>query len=71
MKFYTGVIKMKYLITEMEMKFLMIGRASLVTQMLKNLPAMQEAQVQSLGQEDSLEKSKLLTSNKAYLILPT
>ena len=62
---------MKYLITEMEMKFLMIGRASLVTQMLKNLPAMQEAQVQSLGQEDSLEKSKLLTSNKAYLILPT
>ena len=62
---------MKYLMTEMEMKFLMIGRASLVTQMLKNLPAMQEAQVQSLGQEDSLEKSKLLTSNKAYLILPT
>ena len=71
MKFYTGVIKMKYLMTEMEMKFLMIGRASLVTQMLKNLPAMQEAQVQSLGQEDSLEKSKLLTSNKAYRILPT
>ena len=62
---------MKYLMTEMEMKFLMIGRASLVTQMLKNLPAMQEAQVQSLGQEDSLEKSKLLTSNKAYRILPT
>ena len=71
MKFYTGVIKMKYLMTEMEMKFLMIGRASLMIQMLKNLPAMQEAQVQSLGQEDSLEKSKLLTSNKAYLILPT
>ena len=30
--------------------------ASLVAQMLKNLPAMQETQVQSLGREDSLEK---------------
>ena len=29
---------------------------SLVAQMAKNLPAMQETQVQSLGQEDSLEK---------------
>ena len=27
--------------------------ASLVTQMVKNLPAMQETEVQSLGQEDS------------------
>ena len=33
---------MKYLMTEMEMKFLMIGRASLVTQMVKNLPAMHQ-----------------------------
>ena len=30
--------------------------ASLVAQMLKNLPAMQETQVQSLGWEDPLEK---------------
>ena len=30
--------------------------ASLVTQVVKNLPAMQEAQVQSLGWEDPLEK---------------
>ena len=30
--------------------------ASLVTQLVKNLPAMQETQVQSLGQEDPLEK---------------
>ena len=30
--------------------------ASLVAQMVKNLPAMQEAQVQSLGWEDPLEK---------------
>ena len=31
-------------------------RASLVAQMVKNPPAMQETQVQSLGQEDSLEE---------------
>ena len=31
-------------------------RASLVAQTAKNLPAMQETWVQSLGQEDSLEK---------------
>ena len=30
--------------------------ASLVAQMVKNLPAMQEARVQPLGQEDALEK---------------
>ena len=30
--------------------------ASLVAQTVKNLPAMQEAQVRSLGQEDPLEK---------------
>ena len=31
-------------------------QASLVAQMVKNLPAMQEIQVQSLRQEDALEK---------------
>ena len=31
-------------------------RASPVVQLVKNLPAMQETQVQSLGQEDPLEK---------------
>ena len=30
--------------------------ASLVAQMVKNLPAMQETQVQSLGGDDSMEK---------------
>ena len=33
-----------------------IPSASLVAQMVKNLPAMQETWVQSLGQEDPLEK---------------
>ena len=36
--------------------FLRVLWASLVAQMVKNLPAMQETWVQSLGQEDSLEK---------------
>ena len=31
---------------------------SLVAQMVKNLPAMQETQFRSLGQEDPLEKGK-------------
>ena len=33
-----------------------IYQASIVAQLVKNLPAMQEIQIQSLGQEDSLEK---------------
>ena len=33
-----------------------LGWASLVAQMVKNLPAIQGTQVQSLGQEDPLEK---------------
>ena len=32
------------------------SRASLVAQMIKNLPAMLETQVQSVGREDPLEK---------------
>ena len=36
--------------------------ASLVVQMVKNPSAMQETQVQSLGQEDPLEKESLPTS---------
>ena len=37
------------------------ARASLVAQMVKNLPAMREAWVQSPGQEDPLEKEWQLT----------
>ena len=33
-----------------------LNKASLVAQIENNLPAMQEAQVRSLGQEDPLEK---------------
>ena len=38
------------------------GRASLVAQMVKNLPAMQETWVRSLGQEDSRKRDRLPTS---------
>ena len=38
------------------MGFLLCSPASPVAQMVKNLPAMQETQVQSLGREDPLEK---------------
>ena len=37
--------------------------ASLMAQMVKNLPAEQETQVQSLGREDTLEKGMALHSN--------
>ena len=39
--------------------------ASLVDQMVKNLPAMQETQVRSLGQEDPLEKG--MTTHSSIL----
>ena len=38
-------------------------RASLVAQTVKNLPAMQETQVQPLGQEDPLKKGMATHSN--------
>ena len=38
-------------------------RATLVSQMVKNLPAMQETRVQSLGQEDLLEEGMATNSS--------
>ena len=40
-----------------------VKRVSLVVQMIKNLPAMQETQVRSLGQEDPLERGKATHSS--------
>ena len=37
--------------------------ASLVPQTVKNLPAMQETQVQSVGQEDPMEKGIIIYSS--------
>ena len=46
--------------------------ASLVAQMVKNLPAMQETQVQSLGEGDPLEKGMATHSDiSAWRILWT
>ena len=39
------------------------SRASLVVRTVKNLPAMQETQVQSLGQNDPLEKKMATLSS--------
>ena len=43
-------------------------QASLMAQILKNLPAMWEIQAQSLGQEDSLEKQMATSSVLAWKI---
>ena len=43
--------------------FRCILTASLVTQMVKNLPAMQETRIRSLDQEDPLEKGMAIHSN--------
>ena len=40
-----------------------IYQASLIAQLVKNLPAMQETWVQSLGWEDPLEKGKATHSS--------
>ena len=40
-----------------------LGGASLMAQMVKNLPAMQETWVPSLGWEDPLEKGKAIHSS--------
>ena len=44
--------------------------ASLVAQLVKNLPAVQETPVQLLGQEDTLEKGKATHSSILACIIP-
>ena len=44
--------------------------ASLVAQMVKTLPTMQETQVQSLGREDPLEKGKATHSSMLAWRIP-
>ena len=46
------------------------GAMSVVAQMAKNLPAMQETHVQSLGQEDPLEKAMATHSSILAWISP-
>ena len=47
----------------------MLG-ASLVAKLIKNLPAMQETQVQSLGHEDPLEKEMATHSSTLAWRIP-
>ena len=49
----------------------MYRRAFLVMQMVKNLPASQETQVRSPGQEDSLEKGMATHSSILTWRIPT
>ena len=51
-------------------KKLYLFSASLVAQMVKNLPAMQETQVQSLGPEDPREKEMATHSSILALEIP-
>ena len=44
--------------------------ASLVVQMVKNLPAMQETRIRSLGQEDPLEKEMATHSSTLAWKIP-
>ena len=44
----------------------LMNKASLVAQMVKNLLAMQDTQVRSLGQEDPLEKDMATHSSKSH-----
>ena len=44
--------------------------ASLVTKLVKNLPAMEETRVQSLGQEDPLEKKMATHSSTLAWKIP-
>ena len=44
--------------------------ASLVAQLIKNLPAMQETWARSLGQEDPLEKGMVTHSSILSWIIP-
>ena len=47
-----------------------LGRASLVAQRVKHLPAMQETWVRSLGQEDALEKEMTTHSSTLAWKIP-
>ena len=52
------------------MSLITVYKSSLVAQMVKNLPAMQEAQVRSLSQEDPLEKGMATHSSIIVWTIP-
>ena len=52
-----------FLLKDLKIKSSSLERDSLVAQMVKSLPAMQETRVRSLGQEDPLEKEMVTHSS--------
>ena len=60
------VLMIKVLLITVNIKLLLYGHiswASLMAQLVKNLPAVQETWIQSLGWEDPLEKGKATHSS--------
>ena len=51
-------------------KYILTNRASLVAQLVKNVPAMQETWVRSLGWEDLLEKGRATHSSTLAWRIP-
>ena len=58
------------MISELSKPVLSINRASLVAQLVKNPPIMQETQVRSLGQEDLLAKEMATHSSTLAWKIP-
>ena len=66
---YIQFLQPAFLLTSLfYLLFAQLG-ASLVAQMVKNLPVMQETQFWSLGQDDPLEKGMVIHSSIAWRIL--
>ena len=59
---YLHICSSIYLVVDLLMVAILFG-ASLIDQLVKNLPAMQETWVRSLGWEDPLEKGKATHSS--------
>ena len=60
--FFHGLIAHFFFSAE-EHSIMLLSRASLVAQLVKNLPAMRETWVRSLGREDPLEESMATLSS--------
>ena len=65
-----GVAESRTRLSSFHFHCLTLMRASLVAQLVKNLPAILETWVQSLGWEDPLEKGKATHSSILAWIIP-
>ena len=60
----------RFMVLIITITFIRVWRAFLVAYMVKNLPAMQETHVRSLGQEDPLEKGLATYSSSLSWRIP-